>query len=249
MTPITLPNLAPPRMTLTPSTILELPAFFGALRPASSELAFEVERRSDAMVLSIREPHGPILAVVDVPRRYRNADQFFEDPLLWTFSNGLAVFSGAGRAYGIDPKGKKFYNPFYLRELDDLDPADREFYRPRGPEESVVRRGLIEIAARFRVDGSYDRTGLDEREDIERLSHDDPDAAPFLLDASATYSRVFKPRDLWCAVIRHRVWRHYAFGQGATPDEALDAARAVFSTRWTVSLFMSDCAAKARTYG
>lgn len=257
MSIITLPNLTPPRMRLTPFTILDLPAFFGALcRPANTELAFEVERQSDAMVLSIQEPHGSVLAVVDVPRRYKNPDQFTEDPLLSIFFNGLAAFSGAGRAYGIDPNGQKFYNPFYRGEgglnPDDLAPADRVFCRPRGPEESVVRRSLVETAARFRADGSFDRTGLDERDDIERLSHDDPDAVPFLLDATATYSRVFKPHDLWCAVIRHRVWHHYGFGKGATMEEALDAAQLDFGTRWNVTLYMVQSAAdvpKARSYG
>ncbi len=229
MPAIDLANLTPPRMRLTTDSILDLPRFCTAIRPAGGLLAFEVEPGARGMVLSVREPQGPILAVIDVGRRYRGHDQFSADPMLHALTLALAAIPGVGMLYGIDPRGTEFLNL--------LGQAGRE---------DAITRSLTEIAARYRANGRYDTTGLDESKDIERLRHDDPAAAALLLDPAATYSRVFRPRDRWCALVRHRVWGHVGFGQGATMEDALGAAHADFMTRWTVTPYMAHVAADAQ---
>lgn len=223
MSALPLPDICPPRMTLTPATILDLPAFLDRLMPAGVQLAFEVARKGQGMILSIREPHGLILAVVDVHKRYINHDQFNCDPLLFAFTHCLGTVPNVGIIFGIDPSGREFLNLVS---------------QPR----TQVLSAMAEVAARYRGDGSYDTTGLDPAKDTERMRVDDPDAASILLDPQATYSRLFRPRESWCALVRHRVWARVGFGQGATASEALSAAQRDFAARWTVTPYMEAVA-------
>lgn len=226
MSALSLPNIRPPRMMLNPASILALPSFLGGLQPRGAQLAFEIARQADGMILSIREPHGLILAVVDVPLRYINHDQFDRDPLLFAFTHSLGTIRGVGIIFGIDPSGREFLNLVSQPQVQ-------------------VLSAITEVAARYRADGSYDTTGIDPCADSERLREDDPDAASLLLDPTATYSRLFRPRDTWCALVRHRVWSRVGFGQGATPDAALQAARCAFAAQWSITPSMEAVASTA----
>ncbi|WP_207481794.1 hypothetical protein [Arenibaculum pallidiluteum] len=143
-----------PVLALHPATLLALPRFCAAMADSTAGAGagrswiYEIERVRSGMRIFVYPRGGLIAGTFLVPIRYRGHEQFDDDPVLFALTTMLSNLPGVCSLVGIDPTGRPFHT---------LGPLDL----PRGttPEQRLERAYeiVVEIAGRYRPDGSYDR--------------------------------------------------------------------------------------------